>query len=614
MKRLLIVFISILSSVVTIAQNYDQQFKDAQKLFESRKYDKCFPVFLDLAQKGYKKVYGTLGRCYELGLGTTKDTEKMIKYYELALKEKEGWCAYLYGKYLENNGDLKKAKDSYIIAVENEPKHKSYAETAFFIGNYYKNGIAGEFNKKLAIKYYRLAAKSDTGELSQKATAIINELGGSVYELSDFRDRTDSLVRVTGRIKMGYKLYSKGRDYERGVPYRDIGMAFSCYLAAASKDEPRAQMKLGEMYNNKEYPIYSKKKSEQYYKLAIKSWTRLAEKNDAIAAQKLGKIYYEGLIVKPDKNEAKKWFVKGAGLDDPTSQMWLGIILLDEEEYKDALYWIEKSAYKNGGNGWSIYLAGRLYEEGRDGPNGNTIEADYKKAIQYYSRISHPRDPYTKYANEGLSRIKQKNNIDDSTIASFSRKQQTNTNSSVKKVNDNTFVIIIANENYQLESKVEYAINDGSQFVDCCKKVYNLPDNNVHFVKDATLNNIIGELDWLQRVCDAYRGEASVVFYYAGHGMPNESSGASYLLPVDGNSRILRTCFSLDELYDMLGKLSAKKVTVLMDACFSGAVRSGGMLASARGVAIKVKASAPVGNMIVLSVAQGNETAYKYDE
>ena len=38
------------------------------------------------------------------------------------------------------------------------------------------------------------------------------------------------------------------------------------------------------------------------------------------------------------------------------------------------------------------------------------------------------------------------------------------------------------------------------------------------------------------------------------------------------------------------------------------------MLTSARGVAIKSKLGKPKGNMIVLSAAQGNETAYKYEE
>jgi len=53
---------------------------------------------------------------------------------------------------------------------------------------------------------------------------------------------------------------------------------------------------------------------------------------------------------------------------------------------------------------------------------------------------------------------------------------------------------------------------------------------------------------------------------------------------------------------------------VFMDACFSGAQRGEGMLASARGVVLKPKFDAPQGNMVVFSAAQGDETAYPYKE
>lgn len=182
-----------------------------------------------------------------------------------------------------------------------------------------------------------------------------------------------------------------------------------------------------------------------------------------------------------------------------------------------------------------------------------------------------------------------------------------------KSISKNVFAVIIANEDYQNESKVEYANNDGEVFKKYCNKTLGIPESNIHYIPNATLNNIIGELDWLNQVCNAYKGIASVIFYYAGHGVPDESSRNAYLLPIDGNSRILRTCYSLEDLYDILGELPAKKVTVLMDACFSGAVRDGGMLVSARSVAIKAKPSIPKGNMVVISAAQGNETAYKYE-
>ncbi|MCL2040576.1 MAG: WG repeat-containing protein [Bacteroidales bacterium] len=180
--------------------------------------------------------------------------------------------------------------------------------------------------------------------------------------------------------------------------------------------------------------------------------------------------------------------------------------------------------------------------------------------------------------------------------------------------NNKTFAIIIANENYRRESKVEFAQNDGETFRKYCIQTLGLPETNVHYTADATLNDIRGEINWLSSVADAYKGEASIIFYYAGHGIPDESARTAYLLPVDGFGTDLRSGYKLDELYETMGKMPAKSVTVFMDACFSGAQRSGDMMASARGVAIKTAPGAPTGNMIVFSAAQGDETAFPYRE
>ncbi len=81
---------------------------------------------------------------------------------------------------------------------------------------------------------------------------------------------------------------------------------------------------------------------------------------------------------------------------------------------------------------------------------------------------------------------------------------------------------------------------------------------------------------------------------------------AAYLLPVDSErSRNTEVCLSTKRLYDTLDGLHAKRVLVFMDACFSGAQRGDGMLASARGVALKVKQDAPKGNMVVFSCCYG---------
>lgn len=178
------------------------------------------------------------------------------------------------------------------------------------------------------------------------------------------------------------------------------------------------------------------------------------------------------------------------------------------------------------------------------------------------------------------------------------------------KKTENTFAVIIANENYQRVAEVPFAVNDGRLFAEYCRKVLGLSDKNVHFVDNATLNNMKYEINWLKQVIEAYNGDARVIFYYAGHGIPDEAQKTAYLLPVDGYGTDVSTGYKLDDLYAALGNLPSQSVTVFLDACFSGANRNGEMLASARGIAIKAKSSTPVGNMVVFSAAQGDETAY----
>lgn len=181
-------------------------------------------------------------------------------------------------------------------------------------------------------------------------------------------------------------------------------------------------------------------------------------------------------------------------------------------------------------------------------------------------------------------------------------------------VNDNTFAVIIANENYQRVSHVEFAANDGQTFKEYCNKTLGLPEKNIRLVKDATLVNMWEQVDWLTGIAKAYKGDAEIIFYYAGHGIPDEATKDAYLLPVDGNGTNASTGYKLSELYTKLSENPTKSTLVLLDACFSGSERSGDMMVAARGVAIKAKAEKPKGNMVVFSAAQGDETAYPYIE
>ena len=178
----------------------------------------------------------------------------------------------------------------------------------------------------------------------------------------------------------------------------------------------------------------------------------------------------------------------------------------------------------------------------------------------------------------------------------------------------NTFVVIISNENYKNEQPVPFALNDGSVFKQYCEKTLGIPAKNIHYSPDATLNDMRMQLVWLDKVMKAFQGEARAIVYYSGHGMPSDDGKHAYLLPVDGHSQFAESGLSTEQLYGKLGGMPSKGTIVLLDACFSGARRDGKMLASSRGVAIKAKEEAVTGNVVVFSAAQGDETAYPYQE
>jgi len=181
--------------------------------------------------------------------------------------------------------------------------------------------------------------------------------------------------------------------------------------------------------------------------------------------------------------------------------------------------------------------------------------------------------------------------------------------------NDKTLALIIANEDYQYVASVEFAKNDGEVFRKYCIQTLGISEKNIKFITNATQRNIRREVQLTCQIAETYNGEASIIFYYAGHGVPDQKSETAYLLPVDGESNDLEASgYKLDDLYQEFGKINAQKIVVILDACFSGTQRGGEMLASARGVKIKPKPSMPSGNTVVFSATYADESAYPYRE
>lgn len=175
--------------------------------------------------------------------------------------------------------------------------------------------------------------------------------------------------------------------------------------------------------------------------------------------------------------------------------------------------------------------------------------------------------------------------------------------------NDKTFALIIGNEHYKRLAEVPFATNDAKVFKEYCEKTLRIPSANIEFLPDATQGDIRHGVSTLTNRLDAFRGEAKAIVYYAGHGIPDEKEKTAYLLPVDGFASDVESGYSLEKLYKALSDVPSQQTVVFLDACFSGAKRDGDMLASARGVAIRVKDTTPPGNLLVFTASTGEETA-----
>ena len=180
-------------------------------------------------------------------------------------------------------------------------------------------------------------------------------------------------------------------------------------------------------------------------------------------------------------------------------------------------------------------------------------------------------------------------------------------------IQDNTYALIIANEDYQFVDDVNFAAHDGEIFKEYCVKTLGIPERQIRYCVNASYGVISGGVDWLKYALNNFENSRAVV-YYCGHGIPDEKTGDAYIIPVDGTGTNTTTCYSLNTLYTILASTKADNITYFVDACFTGANKEGSMLVAARGIAREAKKEALNGNAVVFSASSGDETAMTYPE
>jgi hypothetical protein len=181
--------------------------------------------------------------------------------------------------------------------------------------------------------------------------------------------------------------------------------------------------------------------------------------------------------------------------------------------------------------------------------------------------------------------------------------------------NPDRFALIIGNEDYSSrqqgltkEINVDFAGNDARIFKEYAVKTLGVPDDQVKLLINATTTEIRRELAWISNLSRIKGGSAELIFYYSGHGLPDEATREPYLVPVDVTGATLREGIKINDVYKKLTEYPSRRVTVFLDACFSGGARNQGLLAM-KSVKIKPNEEALEGNMVVFSSSSGNESS-----
>ena len=188
-----------------------------------------------------------------------------------------------------------------------------------------------------------------------------------------------------------------------------------------------------------------------------------------------------------------------------------------------------------------------------------------------------------------------------------------------KKVK-NRFALVIGNEDYstfqaslQSEQNVDYAVNDATIFKKYCLNTLGVKEENMFDLINATAGEMNHKINLITKLVKKTGRKSELIIYYAGHGYPDELTKVPYLIPVDVSSSNLSSAIKLDDFYQKLANTNASKITIFLDACFTGGGRNLGLVAS-RGVTVKPKEGSISGNIVVFSASSAEQSSLPYHD
>ena len=175
--------------------------------------------------------------------------------------------------------------------------------------------------------------------------------------------------------------------------------------------------------------------------------------------------------------------------------------------------------------------------------------------------------------------------------------------------------VIIGIERYRAKlPPADFAAGDAALMAKYATAVLGYPEENVALLSNDTATKSDFEKYFDKWLPNRVEKDDEVFVYFSGHGSPNPATGDAYVVPYDGDPTFLsETGYPLTRLYAALAKLPTKKVTVVLDSCFSGA---GGRSVLAKGARplVTVKTDQTTAGITVIAASSAEQISNSYAE
>jgi len=186
-----------------------------------------------------------------------------------------------------------------------------------------------------------------------------------------------------------------------------------------------------------------------------------------------------------------------------------------------------------------------------------------------------------------------------------------------KPVDPKRWLFMIAVENYNETDTVIFAKNSAEAFRDTAQKTFGIDSQHTIALIDdkATSAAISIKLDYLLK--ELIKEGDTIYFYYSGHGVPDNKSSESFILPKDAIADYVAKDdqFQLTRIYKRMTDSKAGKIVAFVDACFSGRTDAGQLFkGTAAGLIRTKKLTFDESKMAILTAAKDDQFANAYDD